>query len=256
MSSNRSSSFWRWLGAAVLLYAVFMVLTVPAATIVRRLQPHGIAMADVTGTVWNGHASAVQAKGITFGPTRWRIRPLSLLLGRLTVELNARRDDGYVDAVVAARLSGRVRVTDLRAALPIATFNSLGIAGNWQGSLQAQIPELVIDKGWPTVAQGSVEAHDLVGPARQPAAIGSYRVEFERNASPENANELRGQLTSLQDAPLDVTGVLRLLPNRQYVIDAQVATRTNAPASINRALQYLGAPDARGRRSLSIAGSF
>jgi hypothetical protein len=60
---------------------------------------------------------------------------------------------------------------------------------------------------------------------------------------------------SMEDAPLEVVGSVRLTANRNYVIDAQVGTRPNAPASIVKALQYLGSPDAQGRRPLSVAGS-
>jgi hypothetical protein len=67
--------------------------------------------------------------------------------------------------------------------------------------------------------------------------------------------EIQGAVTSLDDAPLDVAGTIRLTTSRNYEVNAQVATRANAPASIVKALQYLGPPDAQGKRAFSFAGS-
>jgi general secretion pathway protein N len=258
MSSLFAAIRWRWIAIGLIAYLLFLLLTAPAALLVKRLQTHGIMANGVSGTVWNGRAASIQLRGQAVGATQWRIQAAKLLMGQLTVELKTKREDGFMEGTVTAHLGGRIRLTDTRMALPIPVLSSLagmhgGMLSGWQGNIHAQLGELVIEEGWPTQIIGNVEAVELVGPARQPTAIGSYRVEFA--AAPNPTTEIQGSLSSREDAPLDVIGVVRLLPNRQYVIDAQVGTRNDAPASIGKALEYLGPADAQGRRPLSLAGS-
>ncbi|MGH8286318.1 MAG: type II secretion system protein N, partial [Steroidobacteraceae bacterium] len=56
--------------------------------------------------------------------------------------------------------------------------------------------------------------------------------------------------------PLNVTGSLRLTREPGFVLDGLVAARPDASPELARQLQYLGAPDAGGRRPFSIAGTF
>jgi len=180
----------------------------------------------------------------------------------VNVAIDIQRDDGFVSGYISVRGKGEMRFSDLRASLPIPVLTAFanlsgaglsGMLGGWRGSLQVQLSELAIQNSWPTQIVGRLDAAELIGPARQPTAIGSYRIEFA--STQPIGGELQGNIASQPDAPLDVVGAVRLQPNRQYVIDAQVGTRANAPASIGKALEYLGPADAQGRRPLSLAGS-
>jgi len=261
MTSWLAAIRWRWVGLGVGAYIIFLLATLPAALIAKRLQSQGIVADGIGGSVWNGHAAALQIRGMSVGEVHWRIHPTGLLLGRLNADIKIKRDDGFAETYFSMRRNGDIAFTDLRATLPIPVLNSFanrsgagmnGMLGGWRGLLRLQLSELAIERSWPTQIVGNVDAQELVGPARQPTAIGSYRIEF---ASAKGGAELQGSIASQPDAPLDVVGVIRLQPNRQYVIDAQVGTRANAPASIGKALEYLGPADAQGRRPLSLAGS-
>jgi general secretion pathway protein N len=246
---------WRYFAIALALYAMFIIATLPAWIAADKLRQQGINVGRVSGTIWNGSSSMFQVSGMSFDQLQWQIKPWSLLIGRLSINIHAKRDDGYADAVVSFRLGSKIVISDLHASLPLAAFGNNSFANGWQGTVQTQVSQLAIEKGWPSAIVGTIEAHDLNGPARQPAAIGSYKVTFDEQKGNTAIDGLVGHVVSLSGAPLDVDGSLRLMPNRQYSIDAQVATRANAPDSINQALQYLGSPDAQGKRSLSLAGS-
>jgi hypothetical protein len=56
--------------------------------------------------------------------------------------------------------------------------------------------------------------------------------------------------------PLAVAGTLRMTPEPGFVLEGTVASRANATPELARQLQMLGAPDAQGRRSFSIANTF
>jgi hypothetical protein len=81
--------------------------------------------------------------------------------------------------------------------------------------------------------------------------MGSYKVTFPPGQTTE---ELAGTLADL-GGPLAIAGALRLKPDRSYVIEGSIAARPEAPQAISDSLQYLGAPDAEGRRPFSIAGT-
>src|SRR5262249_4111906 len=122
----------------------------------------------------------------------------------------------------------------------------------WSGTLQLRFDELELTGGWPSLIKGEASVANLIGPPHQPTALGTYRIIFP--APNAKANEVAGAVLASDDSPLAGVGTLRLDPTRHYVIDAQVAPRPSAPASIPKALQFLGPPDAQGRRPFSAAG--
>jgi general secretion pathway protein N len=249
---------WRWLILGVITYFIVLLATFPASRLTARLQANGIVVVGVAGSIWNGSAAAVQANGIVLGPTQWRISPWRLFTATLSADIHSKRDDGYVDVTVRKGFVGAVTLRNLRGSLPISALSGLGIPGGitgWTGNIQLNLEQLVIADRWPTEIKGSIDAVNLVGPAQSPTPLGGYRIVFPAPNSTAAVGEIQGAVLSNEDAPLDVTGTLRLTPGRNYVIDAQVATRPSAPASIVKALQYLGPPDAQGKRPLSIAGS-
>jgi general secretion pathway protein N len=250
---------WLWVVLGVATYLVVLLATLPAARLTTRLQASGIVAAGVSGSIWNGRAAVVQANGISLGATEWQINPWRLLTATLSVDMHCKRDDGYIDATVRQGFIGAVTLRNVRGSLPLTALSGLGLPGGgtsgWGGSVQLKLDQLTLVNRWPTDIKGTIEAVNLVGPAQQPTSLGGYRITFPAPSGSAAPGELQGAVMSLDDAPLDVVGTVRLTANRNYVIDAQVATRPTAPASIVKALQYLGPPDAQGKRPLSIAGS-
>jgi general secretion pathway protein N len=240
---------WPVILLGVIAYVVFAIATLPAQLLISRLSPF-IAAAGVHGTVWNGDAQVVQSGSTRIGSVSWKLRALPLLLGRLQGDFKVTRVDGFAQGTFKARLSGAVEFGDLTASVPLSVF-SAG-PGGWVGTVNARMARLSLDAGWPVAAEGSVEVLDLTGPARQPANLGGYKILFPPGTS---GPDLVGALSDM-GGPLNLAGNLQLKPDRSYVLEGAVATRPEAPKSISDSLQYLGAPDADGRRPFSIAGTF
>jgi general secretion pathway protein N len=240
-------------------YLVFLVATFPATRLTSTLQTKGILVSGVSGSIWNGRAAALQVNGLTLGATEWSISSWRLLIGTLSVDIHTKRDDGYIDATARATLSGSLTLHRLRASLPVNALSSLGLPGGgtagWSGTLQLNLDKLAFANRWPTEIRGTIEAANLVGPAQQPTQLGGYRITFPAPNSGATGGAIQGALQSMDDAPLEVVGTVRLTPDRNYVIDAQVATRASAPSNMVKALQYLGPPDAQGKRPFSFAGT-
>ncbi len=244
---------WRLISFGFAAYLVFLVATLPAGTVLARMQSQGISASGVSGSIWNGRAMLLRVGNTVLGETSWQMKFLPLFTGRASADISIKRDAGSAHATISKGFGKRINITRLQGALPIAALGGLGLPGGWSGDVRLQIAQLELENSWPTQLVGDIEATNLVGPANQPTALGNYRVEFPDATN--TANGITGTLTSSGEGPLDVKGTLRLLANRTYVIDAQVATRPSAPESIAKALQYLGPPDARGRRPLSMSGS-
>ncbi len=85
----------QWIAAGVIAFAAMLVANLPAAQVLPRISlPEGTAISGVTGTVWSGSAESIRWSGVTLYHPKWQVNPLALLLGRLSLEINAgdRRD--------------------------------------------------------------------------------------------------------------------------------------------------------------------
>lgn len=251
-------SLWKLLCLGLVTYLVFLIATLPASFVFDRLSKRGVQTVAVNGTLWKGQAMGLHVGVLNLGRLQWKLKIWPLFAGRLNADLKLERADGFAETQASAGLSGRrIAFKNLRASLPIdAILGSSGLPGGWKGKAQAKLDELVLENAWPVAAHGTLDMVDLTGPARQPANIGNYRVTFPASASDQTAG-LPGLTGSLQDlqAPISVAGTVTLSPGRNYLLDLKVAARDNAPPAVKNGIQYLGAPDAAGRRPFSISGT-
>lgn len=244
---------WPLVALGVGAYLVFAVATLPASLVTSRLGPMGVNTAGVEGTVWKGRAQVVQVANSNLGSVSWDLHVLALFTARLQADVQLTRIDGFARGVVTASPSGNVRLRNVTASLPLAALPAGGLPRGWAGTLNLKLADLAVEKGWPTVVNGTVEVVDLIGPPRKPANIGSYKLTFPD----PNAKNVEGLAGALVDTagPLQISGTLLLKPDRSYQIDGLVATRPTTPRDVADALQILGPPDAQGRREFSMAGT-
>lgn len=242
---------WPLVALAVVAYLVFAIVTLPAYVVLDRLRP-AVDAAGVDGTAWNGSAEIVRVGGANVGALTWKLHALPLLSLRIQADVKITRSDGFAQGVVSAR-GDRVALADFAASLPISALPPQAAPGGWTGMINARLAELTLANGWPTSANGTIDVTDLTGPARQPKNIGSYQVKFPAPTS--TADALTGTLNDL-GGPIQIAGTIQLkAADRSYVIDGQVATKPDAPPEVARALEFLGPPDAQGRRPISLAGT-
>jgi hypothetical protein len=82
-------------------------------------------------------------------------------------------------------------------------------------------------------------------------ALGNYRIRFAATTNP-------GLVGSFEDqgGPLEVSGSIRLTPDRAYVIGGALRTRPNAPPELSQGIEFMTAPpDASGLRAFNLTGS-
>lgn len=243
---------WWLVAIGVGTFVVFALVTLPASVITSPLAKQGLLLSGVSGTVWHGAAQVVQSGNARIGSVQWQLHPLALLRGRAAADLKLMRVDGFAQGYVEASRSGRVTLRDISAALPLSVLPPQFVAGGWNGNLKLQLTTADIVDRWPAALVGTIEVLDLIGPARRPSAMGSYKLVFPQQAQPQ---VLAGALTDIS-GPLQLAGTLQLkAADRSYVLDGLIATRPDASPDLVNSLQFLGAPDAQGRRPISLAGT-
>lgn len=243
--------FWLLLALGIGAFVLFALVTLPASVLLSRLDRYGIRAAGVEGTVWRGSAQVLQAANTNIGAVEWDLHAPALLSGRLQAHVKLRRLDGFAETQLSVSPSA-THFEQLTASLPLSALPATALPGGWSGTANLKFAELTLQDGWPTEAEGTLEVTDLTGPARRPLNLGGYRVVFPETTG--NTEALTGALSDL-GGPLQISGKLELNAGRSYLVDGLIAARPDAPRDVVDALQFLGAPDAQGRRPFSLSGT-
>lgn len=231
---------------AVVAFVAIVVARLPASWVVPA-PPSAVACAAVDGSIWNGACAGLTAEGAPIGDVTWNVHALSLLTGKLSTYMELTGPVATVSGDVDVRLDKSVTVRNMQASVPIGPGikRLLPALQSLSGSANGNIVSAHYAKGFLTQIQGRIEAHDLVSHDRDGVAtLGSYAVTFPAGGS----GEPTGQLQDL-GGPLAVQGTMRVMQDKPGVeVHGLVAPRAEATPDLRRQLEYLGSPDAQGRR--------
>ena len=245
-----------WLALGIGLYVAFALAMFPAGVALRWFAPPGTTFAGVGGTLWSGSAATCSVNGFTAEQLRWRLRPLSLFLGRVSANVEARIPDGFVSGdVIATPLS--VRFSDLRGGTSLPALSSVLPVRGLRGQASVSIESLVLENGWPATAIGELKLQGLESLPLIPDGRGAYIPlgDYTVTLVPAADGELAATFVD-NGGPLDVEGTAKLDSSRNYTIDALVKPLANAPETLVQGLSIVTAdPDAEGRRRLNLTGS-
>ena len=240
-------------GAGFAALLVSLIALLPARVAFGVLGLPAEAASGFSGTVWSGTAQRLAVGGVTLGPVRWSARPLRLLQGQAAALVEATLPDGFLNGTVALGAGGKVSISDLEAAAPIAMLAPA--AGG--GQVAARFARLAIKAGRVETAVGTLKVAGVLLPiptAGRQLGPGTYAVEFDTESlGPDEP--LTGLLTDA-GGPLEIAGTVKFTPPRSYEITGQAKPRPEAPPELRNALQMLGPATADGAHTLSLAGSF
>jgi len=242
-----------WIGAlALLAFASILLARFPAAWAVGAL-PRDWSCDGVDGTLWNGTCSALMLRHQQLiGDLSWQLHPARLLAGRLAAHVELTQAGDFVNGDVELAPGGRLFARAVHASMHLHPALLPQLPRDLGGTARADLERVEMKSGRLADLRGRIEAHDLVQTGDVTTALGSYALAFS-GAGADGA--LVGELRDL-GGPLAVQGTLRMTPEPGFVLDGQVTPRASAAANLVQQLQMLGAPDAQGRRSFSIANTF
>ena len=248
-------SRFSWIALGLGAYLAFAISMFPAAIAYRWLAPDNVRLAGIDGTVWSGSAAIGSVGNIGFHDLEWQLQPWRLLFARAGGQLQARFADGFVTTRVEAGLS-QIALSDLQASTSLVGLQDLLPLGGIEGLVSANFASLLIDNDWPVEANGEVRVAQLaVPPLMAPGSalieLGNFQIRF----SPGEPPDLVGAFED-QGGPLEVSGMVRVSPNRSYVIEGSARSRPEAPETLRQGLEIMTAPpDAEGLRAFNISGS-
>lgn len=232
---------------AVVAFLAIVVARLPASWIVPA-PPAEVSCTAVDGTIWNGACAGLVADGSPLGDVTWNVHALSLLTGKLSAYVELTGPVAAVSGDFDMGLDKSITLHNVQASVPFdqGVKKLVPALQTLSGSANANIISAHYAKGFLTQIQGRIEAHDLVSHDRDgTATLGSYAVTFPAAAG---SGEPTGQLQDLA-GPLAVQGTLRVMQDKAGVeVHGLVAPRAEATPDLRHQLEYLGSPDAQGRR--------
>jgi general secretion pathway protein N len=212
----------------------------------------GVTCTDADGTIWSGTCTGLTFQQQPIGDLSWEVHASRLLAGKINADLVVTRPTGSAHGNVETGFDKKITARDIRADLPLDPALTSALPPDFhglRGKLHAQIASLRVDGQTIRAIEGVVEAHDLINGAQ---SWGSYSITFP----PPTTGDPVGQIRDLGNGPLAVEGTLKLTPEPGFDLEGLVTARPTASPELARDIQYLGSPDAQGRRPFSLAGTF
>jgi general secretion pathway protein N len=241
------------------LTVIALVIVAFAAIVLARLPaswllPTGrnFSCASVAGSLWSGYCSGLTVNGAALGDLTWQLRPSRLLLGKLAAHIELEHPpttSAHGDVEIG--LGGTVLARNLTASLPLDPKLLPGAPPTLSGSLQIDITlARVTNKGVVDRLEGHIEANDLVDRSGYVTPLGNFSVTF-----PGGMPQPTGDLEDV-GGPLAVQGKLVLTPQPGYDLSGYVTPRPSANQALVNAIEFLGSPDAQGRRQFALSGTY
>jgi hypothetical protein len=238
-----------------LVFAGIVVARLPASWVMPGPKS-GVTCSDVDGTVWTGTCTGLNVQQQPVGDVSWDVHASRLLAGKLNADIVITRPTGTAQGNVEVGLDKNITARDVKADLPLDREAVAALPPNLQslrGKIHAELAHVRVEGQALKAIQGVVEARDLTdGEGRDAQRWGSYSLTFP----PSTGGDPVGQLRDLGSGPLAVEGTLRLTPEPGFDLEGLVTARPSASSELAQDIQFLGSPDAQGRRPFSLAATF
>lgn len=239
------------IGLIVVAFAAIVLARLPASWVVPT-SGATFSCASVEGSIWSGYCGGLSVRGAALGDLTWRLRPARLFLGRLAAHIDLEHPPATsAQGDVEVTLGGTVLAHDLTASLPLGPSLLPALPPTLTGTMRADVANAQINsKGVVRRLEGRIEAHDLIDSSGYVTPLGSFAVTF-----PGGTPQPTGEVQDL-GGPLAVQGKLVLTPQPGYRLSGYVTPRASAVPALVNALEFLGSPDAQGRRQFALSGSY
>jgi hypothetical protein len=240
-----------WLGVAA--FALALLFVFPARWIAGLL-PQQVHCAAWSGSVWRGQCAGLtvlqpDSTPLPIDLLRWKLHPAALLRLSVRADFDLRTAQGTANGLFELGRSGRMALQEVSATAVFDKRLATMLAQGWTGQLEARHLTVSLQGNQVLALSGELSLRDFND--GHGGALGSYRLRFPPSAAPPFVG-------ALQDTggPLELAASLTIGADRRWLLDGQITPRPSAPDALLHRLDYIGAPDASGRRHLAIEGSF
>lgn len=210
---------------------------------------------EVSGRLLQGQIGAIETPQLMIEDLRWQLRPGSLLLARISADVEASPAGNWAQASLSTGLLApgeTVKVKDLRATASLENLKAplklpfLPVAGQ----LSAEISRLTLRDQQLSELDGSLRLGKVQWTLTRPAAeLGQFLAELSME------DDVLVASLADQDAKLALSGDVRLNPDRSYLLDMRLKPKADTPAPVANNLKTLGRTDAQGWYRINQRGS-
>ena len=235
----------------VVAFAAMVLARLPASWVLAAAGS-GFSCVSIEGSVWNGYCGGLRVRGAALGDLTWQVRPVRLLVGKLAAHVDLEQPPRLaVQGDVEIGLGGAFLARNLTASLPLDPKVLPGLPPTLTGTLRLDLAlARVTRNGVVRSLRGRIEARDLVDSSGYVTPLGNFAVTF-----PGGTAATTGRLRDL-GGPLAVQGKLVLTPQPGYDLSGYVTPRASAVPALVNAIEFLGSPDAQGRREFALSGTY
>lgn len=236
-------------------YLAFAIVSFPASIAQRWFAPDALALAGTDGTIWRGSVAYGGYEGLAFSDLRWQLHPTALIVGRISLDAEARLADGFLRTGLTVT-GGGVRFRDLAATTNLATLGSLLPLPGVRGNLSLSLDELELVDAWPVSAAGTVRVANLSAPPLIPVtgvstiALGDYTARL-------TTTDDAGITAVINDdgGPLELSGRADIGDDRSYHLTSKIRPRADASPELVEGLKFMAPADAEGWHAIEQRGT-
>lgn len=241
----------RYAVAVAVAYVFFLIATLPASHAYGFFKDRvgSLHLYGIEGTLWSGHAAQADFRQRDLGQLRWELLARKLLLGQLELVLQAQSNTNRINLTISRALTGKVRIRQLDAAVPLAELPGLASIGpvKTQGLLNMDLRDVTVDDGIVTGGSGRMTWRGAGFAAPQPVALGDFELDFS-----SDAGGVKGVLRD-SGGPLQAQGTLLLKADASYQFTGALAARD---PQLAEGLKFLGTPGPNGAVNVTWSGVY
>lgn len=247
---------WKgWLIVAGALYLFYLVWMVPAGLCWSwwaarpGSRAERVTMVDLHGPWSAGNCALLQVGPLQFAPLSWKIRPLSLLRGRLEFALAATLPDSGKTTATLSLGRRDLELRDLQVRGPAAPLGATLLPGvALTGTLEGKGLRLLLAKGLPVEAEGELSWRSAGLAMTPPVMVGDLALQMQTGGNGITAN-LKDRGGPLR---IEIQGGLK--PDGSYELNGEVVPRGGIRPELASLLSLLGPASADGRIRLARTG--
>ena len=242
------------LALALVAYAVFLVLTLPANRVYQQfaeLLPSSIKFYGLSGTVWSGKAELVTLASQQYRNASWQFQWADIIKGQALFDLDFDNGQSQIKGKLGADIGGNLiakqlivqqELTDIQA---LAQVSPITVGGKMGG----QINDLAIKKNKISRADANITIIDAAFLLPRRTAWGNFKIDIE---SPDGITQAK---IKDQGGPLLADGLITINQAGEYDVNLAIEAASGASNNLIRGLEFLGRPGNDGKTRVTYKGS-
>ncbi len=247
--------YFKYILTGGIAFVLFLLFTLPASFIHAQIKSStSVKLYQVEGTLWSGYAQTLVApNGFRAQAISWKFRPLSLLLGKISISTKFITEGGYGNVIVNRGLLGSFSLSDIDIKMPITDLKPFlqEVPVDLKGVVDGQLEEIEFsDNMMITSASGILSWNHAIIDALSELKVGDFTLVLE-----PNDDGTKGVIKSKDGGPLEMDGVLQLKEDGQYDFKGELKAKARAPRELKQALQFIGRVGPTGKIPLRLSGS-